>query len=137
MEAFELNRDALRKGWGGVDQYWFSLKDYTVKDVAALAQLEKPEHISQSAYFVSLGYIPYFVVTNEEVMRAYVETLTNEKLKAALSKIDEDDYVESFWKYFNVYPQLSEGWQKFEDSYVLEKAKTWCKENQIEYIVTE
>lgn len=135
MKPFELNDDALRKGWGGIGQYWFSLKDYTIKDVAELAHLEKPEHISQSAYFVSIGYIPYFVVSDEEVMHSYVDTLTNQKLKAALSKIDEDDYVESFWKYFNVYPQLSEGWQEFEDAYVLKKAQTWCQENAIEYTV--
>ena len=101
MKPFVLNDDALRKGWGGIGQYWFSLKDYTIKDVAELAHLERPEHISQSAYFVSIGYIPYFVVSDEEVMHSYVDTLTNQKLKAALSKIDEDDYVESFWKYFN------------------------------------
>ena len=135
MKPFVLNDDALRKGWGGIGQYWFSLKDYTIKDVAELAHLERPEHISQSAYFVSIGYIPYFVVSDEEVMHSYVDTLTNQKLQAALSKIDEDDYVESFWKYFNVYTQLSEGWQEFEDAYVLEKAQTWCKENAIEYTV--
>lgn len=135
MKAFELNEDSLRKGWGGTDQYWFSLKDYKIKDSSSLAQMDRPEQISQSAYFVSLGYIPYFVVTNEEVMRSYVNNLTNKKLKAALSKIDDEDYVESFWKYFNVYPQLSQGWQEFEDNYVLEKAKSWCEENGINYVI--
>lgn len=135
MKVFEINKDSLRKGWGGTDQYWFSLKDYKIRDASTLAQMDRPEQISQSAYFVSLGYIPYFVVTNEEIMRAYVNTLKNEKLKAALSKIDDDDYVESFWKYFNVYPQLSDGWQEFEDNYLLEKAESWCKENGIKYVV--
>ncbi len=135
METFHLNKETLRKGWGGVNQYWFSLKDYSVKDVAALAQIEKPEHISQASYFVSLGYIPYFVVSNEEVMRAYVATLDNEKLKNAFSKIESEDYVETFWKYFNVYPQLSNGWEEFEDNYVLEKAEKWCVENNINYTV--
>lgn len=134
MKPFVLNKDSLRKGWGGADQYWFSLNDYKIRDASTLAQMDRPEQISQSAYFVSLGYIPYFVVTNEEIMRAYVSTLTNKKLKSVLSKLDEDDYVESFWKYFNVYPQLSDGWQEFEDNYLLEKAKSWCEENGIKYV---
>jgi hypothetical protein len=32
---------------------------------------------------------------------------------------------------------LSNGWQEFEDNYVLEKAKKWCSENAIEYVVGE
>lgn len=133
MKVFTINEESLRKCWDGADQYWFSLNQYTICDISALADLDKPEQISQSAYFVSLGYIPYFTVTNEEVIRAYVQTLSNKKLKAALSKIDENDYVESFWKYFNVYPQLSDGWEAFEQKYILEKAEKWCKENGIRY----
>lgn len=133
MKVFTINEETLRKCWGGADQYWFSLSQYKIIDVSTLAEMDRPEQISQSAYFVSLGYIPYFVVTNREVIQAYVQTLTNEKLKTALSKIDEDDYVESFWKYFNVYPQLSEGWDVFEQKYILEKAEKWCNENGIKY----
>lgn len=133
MKVFTINEETLRKCWGGTDQYWFSLSQYKIIDVSTLAEMDRPEQISQSAYFVSLGYIPYFVVTNREVIQAYVQTLTNEKLKTALSNIDEDDYVESFWKYFNVYPQLSEGWDAFEQKYILEKAEKWCNENGIKY----
>lgn len=133
MKMFELNSDNLRKGWGGADQYWFSLGDYCVRDAATLSTMDRPDQISQSAYYVSLGYIPYFCVSNEEVMRAYVSSLTNAKLKKALSSIDDNDYVESFWKYFNVYPELSDGWSDFEDEYVLKKAIEWCEENGINY----
>ena len=93
MKCLELNDDTLRKGWGGVDQYWFSLSDYKIKDITELADLDRPEQMSQTEYYVSIGCIPYFVVTNEEVMRAYVDTLDNAKLKAALQKIDDDNYV--------------------------------------------
>lgn len=135
MKTFELSKENLRKAWAGADQYWFSLRDYVVKDLSVLLQMDIPSGVSQTTYFVSIGYIPYFVVSNEEVMRAYVATLPNEKLKSALSKIDDDNYVESFWKYFNVYPQLAEGWDKFENDYVLNKAKNWCEENSINYTV--
>lgn len=133
MNTFELDKDALRKAWGGEDQYWFSLNSYKVKEAHDISQDARGEQISQSAYFVSIGYIPYFTVSNEEVMRAFVESLTNNKLKLALSKIDSENYVESFWKYFNIYPEMSEGYNDFEDSYVLEKAKKWCNENGINY----
>ena len=100
-----------------------------------MAQIDRPDQISQSAYFVSIGYIPYFTVSNEEVMRAYVDTLSNPKLKTALSKIDDNDYVESFWKYYNVYPQLFDGFEDFQHEYALNKAKKWCEENSINYTV--
>lgn len=135
MKTFELSKENLRKAWNSGDRQWFSKRDYVIKEISDLVQMDIPAGMSQSAYFVSIGYIPYFVVSNEEVMHAYVSTLTNKKLKSALSKIDEDDYVESFWKYFNVYPQLAEGWDKFENDYILNKAKEWCEENSINYIV--
>ena len=135
MNTFEINGTALRDGWGGADRFWFSLKDYKVRDAAAMAQIDRPDQISQSAYFVSIGYIPYFTVSNEEVMRAYVDTLSNPKLKTALAKIDDNDYVESFWKYYNVYPQLFDGFEGFQHEYALNKAKKWCEENSINYTV--
>ncbi len=135
MKCLELNDDTLRKGWGGVDQYWFSLSDYKIKDITELANLDRPEQMSQTEYYVSIGCIPYFVLTNEEVMRAYVDTLDNAKLKAVLQKIDDDNYVESFWKYFNVYPQMEEHWEQFENEYLLNKAVDWCKRNGINYSI--
>lgn len=135
MNTFELDPDHLRKAWGGTNQYWFSLRDYKLKDATTMSELDKPENVSQSSYLVSLGYIPYFVVTNEEVMRAYVDSLTNAKLKRALSNIDDDNYVDSFWKYFNVYPEVANGWDEFESKYVLDKAVKWCIENGIKYAI--
>lgn len=134
MKSFVLDSDSLRKGWGGTDQFWFSLKDYSIRDILSLSDMDRPDDVSQTAYFLSLGYIPYFVVSNEEIMRAFVSTLTNAKLKNAFSKIDDNKYVESFWKYFNIYPELSENYNSFEDEYVLNKAIAWCEQNSIEYV---
>lgn len=136
MKIFEINRENLRKAWNGADQYWFSLRDYAVKDSSVLVNFDIPEGVSQTAYFVSLGYIPYFTVSDEEVIRAYVFTLNNEKLKTALSKISSEEYVETFWKYFNAYPKrIAEGWDEFENNYVINKAVEWCRENAINYII--
>lgn len=133
MKIFELNKDALRKAWSSAEQYWFSLQDYKIKDASTLAEIERPESVSNSAYYVSLGYIPYVTVSNVEVMRAFAQTISNKKLKENLAKISDEEYVEAFWKYLNVYPELSNGYNDFEDTYVLEKAKAWCEENAIEY----
>lgn len=135
MKTFELDADSLRKAWGGIDQYWFSLNDYIIKDIIELSDMEKPNDISQSAYYISLGYIPYFSVSNEEIIRAYISDLNDSKLKIALKNIDETNYVESFWKYFNAFPQLHEGWNDYEEKYVLSKAINWCEQNSINYVI--
>lgn len=135
MKVFKLNESNLRKGWSSSNQYWFSLKDYRLVDSSSLADLDNSNNISQSGYFVSLGYIPYFAITNEELIRAYMQTISNEKLKQALLKIDDENYAEEFWKYVNVYPELSECFDEFESTYLLNKAEQWCKENGIKYVV--
>lgn len=135
MKVFKLDKSSLRKGWSNNNQYWFSLKDYILVDSSSLADLDNSEHISQSGYFVSLGYIPYFTVSNEELIRAYMPTIKNEKLKQALLKLGNENYVESFWKYVNVYPELSECFNEFESKYLLDKAVKWCVENGIQYTV--
>lgn len=137
MKTFELNSDSLHKAWGGADQFWFSLNDYSIRDASYLSELECPQTDSQSAYFTSLGLIPYLHITNEEVMRSFVNGISNKKLRDALSKIDESNYVESFWKYYNIYPQLSEGYSEYEEKYVLDKAVAWCEENSINYVINK
>lgn len=135
MKVFKLDESSLRKGWSSSNQYWFSLKDYKLIDSSSLADLDNSENISQSGYFVSLGYIPYFAVSNEELIRTYMQTIKNEKLKQAVSKLGDENYVENFWKYVNVYPQLSECFDKFESDYLLSKAEQWCRDNGIQYVV--
>ncbi|MGN0528324.1 MAG: hypothetical protein ACI4IE_04250 [Eubacterium sp.] len=135
MHIFDLTEEALKKGWSSSNEYWFSHKDYKLHNTCDLASLDIPDNMSQTSYFISLGYIPYFSVTNEEVIRAYSCTVNNKKLRDALSKLNEDVFVDSFWKYVKIYPELAQGLSEFEDSYVLEKAISWCKENDIEYRV--
>lgn len=135
MKIFELNKETLQKGWGGENQYWFSLQTYRIKEESSLVDIEQPDSVSQSEFFLSLGYIPYFFVSNEEVLRAYSNSIENKKLKAALQNIDSKNFADSFWKYINAYPELSENLRAFEDDYVLQKAKDWCDENSINYVV--
>jgi hypothetical protein len=134
MQLFELNLESIRRGWAGSNECWFSTKDYKLHSVEELVLLDKDEEEDKLKYVLSLGYIPYFTVSNEEVIKNFVQSIKNNKLKDALSKIDKDNYVESFWKYFNIYPELSDGLAKFEDDYVLEKASQWCENNNINYV---
>lgn len=132
MKVFEINKDALSKCWESHHK-WFSKIDYTIKGSKELSQIEKPEDIPQSTYLISIGFIPYVSVCDVEVMRAYCETIENAKLKGVLSKIDENQFEEDFWKYCNIYPEMAEGYSQFEDTYVINKIKNWCIDNGIEY----
>lgn len=132
MKTLELNKEVLRKAWNGAGLCWFSLNSYKLKNISELTYLETPNDVPLTSYLVSIGYIPFFTASNEEVMHAFVDSLSNEKLKKAFAKIDEKDYVESFWKYFNIYPEMSD-YNEFEEKYLLEKAKKWCAENSVNY----
>ncbi len=137
MATLELDESSLRKGWGGANEYWFSLRDYKIKSIARLSELEHSDDVSQSEYLISLGYIPYFSVTGEEVIRAFLPTLQSQKLRDKLEKYSGSDFVENFWKYFHIYPEISESYVLFEHEYVKQKAIEWCEENAINYSVNQ
>lgn len=132
-----LNEENLRKGWGSASEYWFSRKDYVIRSASELENYERPEDISQSAYFLSLGFIPYFNVSDVEVMRAFVQSNGNPKIIAAFDKVADADYVETFWKYFNAYKEFSDKFDSFETEYVRKKAADWCYENGVNYTFDE
>ena len=84
MLTLELDEENLRKAWGGSSEYWFSTKDYSVRDVVEIIDYNSVEETSKASYLISLGYIPYFAVSDEEVMYSFIQTITNEKLKAVV-----------------------------------------------------
>ena len=133
MDTLEFDEVSLRKGWGSVGEYWFSLRTFNIKSDAQLSELDCPEGMSQSEYLVSIGYIPYFSVTSEEVIRAFVPTIERKKLRDKIADYTGSDYVENFWKYFHIYPEISDPYIKFEVSYIKNKAVKWCEENNITY----
>lgn len=132
---FIINQELLSKCGGGSAEYWFSYKDYTVKNIAEFSAVEKPDEVGQTVYFVSLGIIPFITVSNEEIMRAFVKKKGSTKLNAVLNRVNNEDFIETFWKYFNAYPELKDGFDEFASSYMLDKIIGWCKENNIEYSV--
>ena len=136
MSKFVLDGETLKKGWGDEGQYWFSLKDYEIKNHYEFAYHERPEDIDETDFMRSIDYIPYFRVSRIELAKAYIEAVASEKLKAKLNAVENDsDYIEAFWKYFNAYPHLSEGYEEFQNNYLIKKAINWCDENDIEFEV--
>ncbi len=136
MKKFILDEEALKKGWGDDSQYWFSLTTYTIKNHYDFADNERPDNMSETEFMLSMKCIPYFRVSRIELAKAYIEAVASDKLKAKLNVIDDDkDYIEAFWKYFNAYPHLSEGYEEFQNNYLIKKAINWCDENSINFEV--
>lgn len=130
-----INEDLLRKCGGGSDEYWFSYNDYSVMNISEFDTDDKPDDMGQTTYFVSIGIIPFVSVSNEEIMRSFVKAKGSAKLNAVLDKVTADDFIETFWKYFNAYPELKDGLDEFASEYTLNKVIDWCKENNVNYTV--
>lgn len=130
-----INSELRSKCGGGSSEYWFSYRDYSVKNISELNTDDKPENMGQTTYFVSIGVIPFITVTHEELMMSFINERGSEKLKSVFEKVSIEDYVETFWKYFNAYPELADGADEFISSYVSEKIAHWCIENNIEYLI--
>ena len=135
-DFFVLDADALQKGWGADEQYWFSLKDYKIRNHYEFADDERPDDADEAQYMRSIGFIPYFRVSRYEMAKAYIAAVGSHKLNAKLNALEnESDYIEAFWKYFNAYPHLSEGYEEFQTNFLLKTAIDWCNDNGINFIV--
>ncbi len=125
-----INNKTVRQAWGSAGEYWFSRIDFHIHDNSDL-------DCSDETTLVTTGFIPFVTVSNEEVMRAYINSLGNKKMAKTFSTLSCDEFVETFWKYFNAYSQVSEGYGKFETDYVLNKIIEWCDSNSIEYKIEQ
>jgi len=133
MKTFIIDEEALKKGWGDEGEYWFSLSNYTVSEHRLFAHYNRPEEMTEETFMLSLGYIPYFRVRRIDLAKAYIAIIPNNKLRAALAKVKDTDYIETFWKYFNAYPAVFDAYEDFQNTYLLEKAKQWCEAHEISY----
>lgn len=118
MDIFEITDDSVNKAWSGTDGYCFSMNDYTLKNMSELADNNIPDNVSKSQIMVTLGYVPYVTVNDVEIMRAFIETINNKKLKGVFEKVEDKDYVETFWKYCNIYPEIRDSYGDFEHNFV-------------------
>ena len=114
-----INSELKNKCGYGSSEYWFSFRDYAVTSIME--------------YYFSLGLIPFVSVSNEEIMRAFVKTKENKKLDEVFDKLDGDELVDGFWKYYNAFYEFRNGFEEFQSKYINERIARWCEENHIEY----
>lgn len=121
-----LTEKNLRYAWGSATEYWFSRTDYSIYKSSDLP-------CEDYASLVEMGFIPFLTISNEEVIRAYIKFLNNPKMSAKFDGLSSYDCVETFWKYFNAYKDVSAGFDSFEKEYVTKKVTDWCNENGVAY----
>ena len=88
-----INSELFNKCGCGSSEYWFSYKDYTVKNIRDLDTDAKPEDMGQTTYFVSIGLIPFLTISNEEIIRSFVRQKGNNKLDAIFEKIRGEEFI--------------------------------------------
>lgn len=125
-----LDEMTLRFVWGSSGEYWYSRIDSQIHSSAELEYADTEDLMAN-------GFIPFLTISNEEVIRAYIKFLDNKKVSAVLEKLSGNEYIDTFWKYFNAYSSISEGFDEFENKFVIDKVKDWCEANSIEYTVAE
>ena len=132
-----INDELLRKCGSGSSEYWFSYRNYNILSISELRDMEKPADMGQTEFYVSMGIIPFVSVSNEEIMRAFVKMKGSAKLNAVLQKVHSEDFIETFWKYFNAYTELKEGLDEFANDFIINKVSEWCEENNINYKIAK
>lgn len=125
-----LDEMTLRFVWGSSGEYWYSRIDSQIHSSAELECADTEDLMAN-------GFIPFLTISNEEVIRAYIKFLDNKKVSAVLEKLSGNEYIDTFWKCFNAYSSISEGFDEFENKFVIDKVKDWCEANSIEYTVAE
>ena len=125
-----LDEMTLRFVWGSSGEYCYSRIDSQIHSSAELECADTEDLMAN-------GFIPFLTISNEEVIRAYIKFLDNKKVSAVLEKLSGNEYIDTFWKYFNAYSSISEGFDEFENKFVIDKVKDWCEANSIEHTVAE
>lgn len=121
-----IDEKILQSIWGSSTEFWFSRVDYRIYH-----DVELPSYDSTKLF--EAGFIPFANVSNEEVIRAYVESLPNKKIVSAFENLEGEAYVDTFWKYHKAYKEVADGYEAFEAAYVKKELKDWCEENAVEY----
>lgn len=127
-----INSELKYKCGHGASEYWFSFKTYTVESISDMAVGVDDEN-EKKEYYESLGYIPFLSVSNEEIMRSFVNAKCNVKLTNELHQLKGEDFIEAFWKYYNAYPEFKDGFAQFQNEYATVRIARWCDDNGIDY----
>ena len=72
-------------------------------------------------------------VTRLEAQKAYVKRLDNKQLDRIFSDLNDEEYRNTFWNYFDDGGEKLLAFERFEKRYRLRKITEWCDENNIPY----
>lgn len=128
-----INSELKNKCGHGSSEYWFSFKTYTVESISDIAASVDGEE-EKEEYYRSIGLIPFLSISNEEIMRSFVNAKCSAKITNELHQIKGEEFIEAFWKYYNAYPEFKEGFEKFQNEYATVRIARWCNDNDIDYI---
>ena len=71
--------------------------------------------------------------TRAEAQKAYIKSLDNKRLNHIFKGLDDREYWDTFWKYFDDGGLKFHDFNLFEDRYRLNMIISWCEENNIPY----
>ena len=129
----KINSELKHKCGYGSSEYWFSFKTFTVESLSDLsADVSGDEE--KEEYYRSLGLIPFLSISNEEIMRSFVNAKCSAKITNELHQIKGEEFIEAFWKYYNAFSEFKEGFESFLMEYATVRICRWCDNNGIDYI---
>lgn len=74
-------------------------------------------------------------VTRIEVQKEYIKSLDDKKLNDIFKGLDDKEYWDTFWQYFDDGGEKFTAFGIFEKRYRINKIIKWCEENNIPYYV--
>ena len=105
--------------------YLFDLDTFLV----CLSETEEAKTVNRSIVFPS--------VTRAEAQKAYIKFLNNKKLNSIFRDLDDNDYWNTFWKYFDDGGEKFSAFNRFEEYYRIQAIIDWCEENNIPYWINK
>lgn len=128
-----INSELKNKCGHGLSEYWFSFKTYTVESISNIAK-DVMDNEEKKENYESTDMIPFLSISNEEIMRSFVNAKCSAKITNELHQLKGEAFIEAFWKYYNAYPEFKEGFENFIMEYATVRICRWCDENGIDYI---
>lgn len=82
-------------------------------------------------------YIVFPAIERVDAQRAYVSSLNNKRLNNAFGNLDDNEFFDKFWNYFDDGGQKLRDFEMFEEYYRIKRIVEWCEENAIPYYLNK
>lgn len=80
-------------------------------------------------------FIEFPEVTRIMSMKAYIENLSNRKLKNGFEDLTDEEFWNYFWEIFDDGGDILHDFERFENNHALRIITEWCDENNIPYYI--